>query len=52
MIGKPQTGQPAEVLAPMDNLQEMATLPATILGKTDVPFYANAQMIIQKIIWE
>ena len=29
---------------------EMATLPATILGKTDVPFYANAQMIIQKII--
>lgn len=52
MIGKPQTEQPAEVLAPMDNLQEMATLPATILGKTDVPFYANAQMIIQKIIWE
>lgn len=38
------------VLVPMDNLQEMATLPATILGKTDVPFYANAQMIIQKII--
>lgn len=25
------------VLVPMDNLQEMATLPATILGKTDVP---------------
>lgn len=38
------------VLVPMDNLQEMATLPATILGKTDVPFYGNAQMIIQKII--
>ena len=52
MIGKPQTEQPAEVLAPMDNLQEMASLPATFLGKTDVPFYANAQMIIQKIIWE
>ena len=38
------------VLVPMDNLQEMATLPATILGKTDVPFYGNGQMIIQKII--
>ena len=38
------------VLVPMDNLQDMATLPATILGKTDVPFYGNGQMIIQKII--
>lgn len=31
-------------------IQEMATLFATIFGKTDVPFYANVQMIIQKII--
>ena len=31
-------------------IQEIATLPATISGKTDVPFYANAQMIIPKII--
>ena len=38
------------VLVPMDNLAEMATLPATILGKTDVPFYANTQMLIQKMI--
>ena len=38
------------VLVPMDNLPEMATLPATILGKTDVPFYSNSQMLIQKII--
>lgn len=38
------------ILVPMDNLQEMATLPATILGKTDVPFYSNAQMLIQKMI--
>lgn len=38
------------VLVPMDNLQEMASLPATILGKTDVPFYSNAQMLIQKMI--
>ena len=38
------------VLVPMDNLQELSTIPATILGKTDVPFYASAQMLIQKIV--
>lgn len=38
------------VLVPMDNLPEMATLPATILGKTDTPFYANAQMLAQKMV--
>lgn len=38
------------VLVPIDNLNEMATLPATILGKTDIPFYSNAQMLIQKMI--
>ena len=38
------------VLVPMENLQEMATLPATILGKTDIPLYANTQMLIQKMI--
>ena len=38
------------VIVPMDNLAEMATLPTTILGKTDIPFYANSQMLIQKII--
>lgn len=38
------------VLVPMDNLPEMATLPATILGKTDIPFYSNSQMLIQKMI--
>lgn len=38
------------VLVPMDNLAELASLPAAILGKTDVPFYGNAQMMIQKII--
>lgn len=36
------------VLVPMDNLQEMANLPAAILGKTDVPFYSSSQMLIQK----
>lgn len=38
------------VLVPMDNLAEMATLPPAILGKTDIPFYANTQMMIQKMI--
>ena len=38
------------VLVPMDNLQEMANLPATILGNTDVPFYSSSQMLIQKIL--
>ena len=38
------------VIVPMDNLPEMANLPATILGKTDIPFYSSSQMLIQKII--
>lgn len=38
------------VLVPMDNLAELSTLPTTVLGKTDVPFYANTQMIIQKMM--
>lgn len=38
------------VLVPMDNLTELSTIPATILGKTDVPFYSSAQMLIQKIV--
>ena len=38
------------VLVPMDNLTELTTIPAIVLGKTDVPFYGNAQMIIQKMM--
>lgn len=38
------------VLVPMENLPELSTLPATILGQTDVPFYSSAQMLIQKIV--
>ena len=38
------------VLVPMDNLTEMTTLPSSILGKTDVPFYANSQMLLQKAV--
>ena len=28
----------------------MTTLPASILGKTDVPFYGNSQMLLQKAV--
>lgn len=38
------------VIVPMDNLPEIASIPQTILGKTDVPFYTSAQMLIQKIV--
>jgi len=34
----------------MDNLAELATLPTSILGKTDVPFYGNGQMLLQKAV--
>jgi ATP-dependent Lon protease len=36
------------VIVPMDNLQEIASLPQTVLGNTDVPFYSNTQMLMQK----
>lgn len=38
------------VIVPMENLPELASLPQAILGKTDVPFYTSAQMLIQKIV--
>ena len=38
------------VLVPMDNISEMTTLPASILGSTDVPFYGNGQMLLQKVV--
>ena len=38
------------VIVPMDNLQEIANIPATVLGNTDVPFYSNNQMLMQKAI--
>ena len=36
------------VLVPIENVNEISTLPASILGKTDVPFYSEAQMLLQK----
>ena len=38
------------ILVPMDNLAELSTLPTSILGKTDVPFYGNSQMLLQKAV--
>lgn len=38
------------VLVPMDNLAELSTLPTTFLGKADVYFYSNTQMIIQNMM--
>jgi len=38
------------VVVPMDNLAELANVPATVLGNTDVPFYQNNQMLMQKAI--
>jgi ATP-dependent Lon protease len=36
------------VIVPMDNLNELTNVPASILGNTDVPFYSNNQMLMQK----
>jgi ATP-dependent Lon protease len=38
------------VLVPIENLSEINTLPTSILGKTDVPFYGNSQMLLQKAV--
>ncbi len=38
------------VLVPIDNLGEIQTLPTGILGKTDVPFYGDTQMLLQKAV--
>jgi len=38
------------VVVPMDNLSELANVPASVLGHTDVPFYSNNQMLMQKSI--
>ncbi|MFV0183659.1 protease Lon-related BREX system protein BrxL [Empedobacter falsenii] len=38
------------VLVPMLNMSEFGTLPQTIFSKTDVPFYTDAQTLLQKVI--
>ena len=36
------------VIVPMDNISEIATIPTMVLSKCDVPFYNNAQVLLQK----
>lgn len=36
------------VIVPMDNLSELANVPASVLSNTDVPFYSNSQTLMQK----
>lgn len=38
------------VLVPIENINELTTIPQSILGKTDVPFYGNSQMLLQKAV--
>lgn len=38
------------VIVPLDNLNELSNLPPTVLGNTDVPFYQNNNMLMQKAI--
>jgi len=38
------------VIVPMDNLNELSNIPPSVLGDTDVPFYQNNQMLMQKAI--
>lgn len=38
------------VIVPMDNLNELSNVPPIVLGNTDVPFYQNNQMLMQKAI--
>ena len=32
------------------NLNELQDLPLSVLGATDVPFYSNNQMLMQKVV--
>jgi len=38
------------VLVPMENLQELSSIPQSVLGDTDVPFYLSPDMLMQKAI--
>lgn len=38
------------VVVPFDNLTELTGIPATVLGNTDIQFYQNNQMLMQKAI--
>lgn len=38
------------ILVPMENLPEITNIPPTILGKSEVPFYSDGQMLLQKAV--
>ncbi len=38
------------VIVPMDNLAELSNVPPTVLCNTDVPFYQNNKLLMQKAI--
>jgi ATP-dependent Lon protease len=38
------------VIVPMDNLAELANVPPTVLCNTDVPFYQNNKLLMQKAL--
>ena len=38
------------VLSPMENLNELQDIPPSILNNTDVNFYSDSQMLLQKAI--
>lgn len=38
------------VVVPMDNLNEIQDIPQSVLGHTDVPFYSDCRMLLQKCI--
>ena len=38
------------VIVPMDNLAELANVPPTVLSNTDVPFYQNNKLLMQKAL--
>ncbi len=38
------------ILVPMENLPEITNIPPTILGKSEVPFYSDSQMLLQKAV--
>ena len=38
------------VVVPMDNLNELQDITQSVLGDTDVPFYSNCQLLMQKSV--
>jgi ATP-dependent Lon protease len=38
------------VLAPIENISEINTIPQSVFGKTDVPFYESSKTLLQKAV--